>query len=197
VTSDRFERGDHLKVKRWGVYEHHGIYVGDGIVIDFSGRTSEKGNVRVRRRDLSDFERVPGSSTVVVHPQTLPFGEWLERYIEPDEVVRRAEALANVATQGKYRLTGSNCENIANWCKCGAPESRQVRNFHAWHAVLGLGLMAWTGRWPHKRTRLLIGVVVVSTAVTLYMQAEARITPGRWRSTLSAAEELLRSGTST
>jgi Lecithin retinol acyltransferase len=32
----QFERGDHLRVRRFG-YDHHGIYMPDARVIDFSG----------------------------------------------------------------------------------------------------------------------------------------------------------------
>lgn len=54
----------------------------------------------------------------IEHPQQIfgGLGAWPEREYQPEEVVRRAEALCEVAaTKGAYRLSGSNCEHIANW----------------------------------------------------------------------------------
>ena len=65
--------------------------------------------------------------------------------------MQRAEALCQVAaTQGAYRLSGSNCEHIANWCKSGAHESKQVRYVHAGHAVISFGFLVALGRGPSQ-----------------------------------------------
>lgn len=107
--------------------------------------------------------------------------------------MRRAEALCQVtATQGAYRLSGSNCEHIANWCKPGAHESKQVRYAHAVQAVISVGLMMAFGRGPAKWRRGLTVAALASAVVTVYMQYEAWTTPRRWRPIIAKAEEVLR-----
>lgn len=198
MVVSRFNAGDHLKAKRL-VYAHHGIYVDDGRVIDFSGghNVFEKPKALVQARTLEEFEGRRGSATTVQHPGKFlgglgfwPGPEWVH---PPAEVVRRAESLCRVAaTRGAYRLSGSNCEHIAMWCKCGAPESRQVRYVHAAHAVLGLALLVAFARGPVTWRRPLTVLIVVSTALTAYMQYEAWTTPRRWRPILAEAEVVLR-----
>jgi hypothetical protein len=107
--------------------------------------------------------------------------------------VRRAEALCEIAaTQGAYRLSGSNCEHIANWCKCGAHESKQVRYVHAGHAAVSLSLLVALGRAPDKWRPALRVVALASAALTVYMQYEAWTTPRRWRPIIAKAEAVLR-----
>ena len=191
-----FVAGDHISVKR-RLYAHHGIFVDDSRVIDFSGgrNISEKPKALVQPRTLKEFEGKRGVAEKIEHPQKIfgGLGSWPEREYPPDEVVRRAEALCQIAaTKGAYRLSGSNCEHIANWCKCGAPESKQVRHVHAWHAgisfALLLGLAHLSSRWKPVVT----GAALASALVTIYMQYEAWTTPRRWRPILAEAESLLR-----
>ena len=107
--------------------------------------------------------------------------------------MRRAEALCQVAaTEGAYRLSGSNCEHIANWCKSGAHESKQVRYVHAGHAVISVGLMVAIGRGPARWRPALTIVALASAVVTVYMQYEAWTTPRRWRPIIAKAEAILR-----
>jgi len=193
-----FEAGDHLKVKRL-LYSHHGIFVNDSRVIDFSGGRSicEKPEALVQARTLNDFVGNRGRAEKVEHPGKFlgglgfwPGPEWEH---PPDEVVRRAEALCQVAaTRGAYRLNGSNCEHVANWCKCGAHESKQVRYVHAGHAAFSLCLLAAVSRAPAKWRKTLMVVALVSSVITIFMQYDAWTTPRRWRPIITAAEAVLR-----
>ena len=46
--------GDHILVKRMGgAYQHHGIDMGDGTVIHFSGEPFHRAEAKVRRHDGS------------------------------------------------------------------------------------------------------------------------------------------------
>src|SRR5579875_1578691 len=109
-----FEAGDHIRVKR-PVYSHHGIFVSDSRVIDFSGARDilEKLKALVQARTLKEFEGNLGRAEKVEHPGKFlggigfwPGPEWEH---PPEEVFRRAEALRQVAaTQNAYRLSGSN-----------------------------------------------------------------------------------------
>ncbi len=193
-----FEASDHIKVSR-PLYAHHGIYVNDSRVIDFSGghNICEKPKALVRSRTLKEFEGKHGTAEKVEHPGKflggLGFWPGPEWEYPSEEVVRRAETLCRVAsTQGAYRLSGSNCEHIANWCKWGAHESKQVRYVHAGHAALSLALLVVLSRGPRRWRPALMVVVITSTIVTIYMQYEAWTTPTRWRPIIAEAEALLR-----
>ena len=49
-------RGEHIKVKRCGgLYSHHGIDMGDGTVIHFSGEPLHRQNARICRVSLREF----------------------------------------------------------------------------------------------------------------------------------------------
>ena len=49
-------KGDHIKVSRKGVYTHHGIDMGDGTVIHFSGEIADLGeNATVERVSVEKF----------------------------------------------------------------------------------------------------------------------------------------------
>ena len=192
-----FETGDHIKVSR-PLYTHHGIYVSDSRVIDFSGGRNifEKPKALVQARTLKEFVGRRGKAEKVQHPGKFlgglgfwPGPDWEHL---PEEVVRRAEALCRVAsTRGAYRLSGSNCEHIANWCKCGAHESKQVRYVHAGHVVVSFALIVALGRGPRNWRPALMIVVLASTIVTIYMQYEAWTTPRRWRPIIAETEALL------
>ncbi len=191
------EAGDHI-VKR-PRYTHHGIFVNDSRVIDFSGGRNilEKPKALVQARTLKEFEGKRGTAEKVEHPGRflggLGFWPGPEWEYPPEEVVRRVEALCQVAaTHGAYRLSGSNCEHIANWCKSGAHESKQVRYVHAGHAVINFALLVALSRGPSKCRQALMVVVLASAVVTMYMQYEAWTTPRRWRPIIAEVEVLLR-----
>jgi len=193
-----FDAGDRIKVKR-PLYTHHGIFVNESRVIDFSGGHNilEKPKALVQARTLKQFEGKWGRAEKVEDREKFlgGLGFWPQPESEhpPEKVVQRAEALCQVAaTQGAYRLSGSNCEHIANWCKSGAHESKQVRCVHASHAVFGFGLSVALSRGPSKWRPALIVILLASTGVTLYMQYEAWTTPRRWRPIIAEAEEVLR-----
>jgi hypothetical protein len=125
--------GDHLKVmrRRFDVvpYAHHGIYEGDGHVIDF-GSGSWDG---VTRKTLAEFRGKSLAVKLVQHGRgTLATG-YLFPAVEPEEIVARARfLLANSPFPQRYNLIGLNCEHVANWCAAGGYcESHQTRfGFH-------------------------------------------------------------------
>jgi hypothetical protein len=130
-------RGDHIRVSR-GVYSHHGVYAGDGIVIHYSGR--EAGSATIRRDALEVFAQ---GGTVEVIKYASCF--------RVNEVIRRAES--RIGENG-YSLFGNNCEHFARWCKTGEHTSEQVRDAAAGGAMVGgvpataagaLGVVSATG----------------------------------------------------
>jgi hypothetical protein len=145
---------------------------------------------------LADFEKLGRAKKVGTTERFLGgLGFWPEPdwAYAPEDVVRRADALSRVAaTRGAYRISGSNCEHIANWCKYGAHESRQVRYVHAGHAILSFGLLVALSRAPARWRPAIKYVALASAALTAYMQYEAWSTPRRWRPIIAEAETILR-----
>jgi len=193
-----FEAGDHIVVRRL-LYTHHGIFVNESRVIDFSGGRNifEKTKALVQPRTLKEFEGKRGRAKKVEHPGKflggLGFWPGPEWEYPPEEVVRRAEPLCQVATtRWAYRLSGSNCEHIANWCKSGAHESKQVRYVHVGHAFVNFGVLVAVGRGPSRWRPAFTVVALASTVVTIYMQYEAWTTPRRWRPIIAETDAVLK-----
>jgi hypothetical protein len=116
-------------------YAHHGIYEGEGSVIDF-GSGSWDG---ATRKTLSEFQDSSPAVNVVQHGRgTLTTG-YLFPSVEPDEIVARAQfLLANSPFPQRYNVIGLNCEHIANWCAAGGYcESHQTRLAFYIKAYLG------------------------------------------------------------
>lgn len=105
-------KGDHIKVKR-GMYWHHGIDMGDGTVVHFTGEPTRKRHAAIRRTSMEKFLR--GGRLEVV--------EYAKSYC-PEVVVSRA--MSRLAERG-YHLALKNCEHFARWCKTGEARSQQVR----------------------------------------------------------------------
>jgi hypothetical protein len=108
-----FKIGDHIVV--FTSVFHHGIYVGKGSVIHFSGDTDDPGNASIRREPLSAF----GDGRA---PRVVSYSE--VKCFSAKEVVKRAES--RLGEKG-YSLLENNCEHYAVWCKTGEHESFQVR----------------------------------------------------------------------
>lgn len=148
VSDSELRKGDVIGVHRiGGVYDHYGIYTGNGKVIHFSDEGSDMGDdIRIRRATLSQFKN--GASNVFVidfeayrdyveNPELFDFRGLLKLAFDdlfgnemtiysPEETVERAESQLG---KGKYNLVVNNCEHFAVWCKTGKHESSQVQNF--------------------------------------------------------------------
>jgi Lecithin retinol acyltransferase len=149
------------------MYWHHGIYVSDDRVIEFGGGTAaRKDRSVVRRVTLTDFEG-DGSAEVVRHPHNFlgGHGMGLPESLSPDEIVRRAEWLADTCPAGRYNLVGSNCEHVANWCITGWYfESLQARRWFALHGLL-TALLLLTWRWLSTRAKVFSSAALLATSV--------------------------------
>lgn len=106
-------RGDHVFVKR-ALYTHHGIALGDGRVVHYSGAPGSKVNAQVVVSSLADF-LIGGTLGVKVYS--------MERF-SPDEVVERA--LSRVG-EAAYHFAANNCEHFAVWAKTGVAASGQIQ----------------------------------------------------------------------
>lgn len=119
------EIGSHLVTPRLG-YTHHGIYVGNKQVIQYSGFSGEKFNtddiVPVNSYNRSPIEKVSFEAFtqgkeywIEEHPNTKFTGA---------EIVERAHQRLG---ESKYNLAFSNCEHFANWCVYNTDFSKQTK----------------------------------------------------------------------
>jgi hypothetical protein len=149
--------GDHIAVERTKfslglfpvAYDHHGIDVGDGTVIHFTGES--KREAAVVQTSVAEF--LKGGEKVVIYyerftdvllnyksqmqsvhrrdhlPLPLPFldddriDEIRKRIKDPQRAVM--EARRHLGRKG-YDLFGNNCEHFAVFCKTGLAVSLQV-----------------------------------------------------------------------
>lgn len=99
------DMGCHLKTNRV-LYEHHGVYIGDGLVIHYedSGITIDT---------LDEFSQ-GFDVDVVPHPESPFAGQEI-----------RSRAISRLG-EAEYDLVFNNCEHFANWCCTGNEKSEQV-----------------------------------------------------------------------
>ena len=115
------KRGDHIRVRRSGIYSHHGIYVSDEEVIHFTGRDSDSildwSKCEVIKTDLDTFLK-GGTVEVKIYND-----DELQDLYPVDGIVNYARAC--LGDKG-YNLAFNNCEHFANVCTLGRFRSRQV-----------------------------------------------------------------------
>lgn len=103
--------GDHLRASR-GLYSHHGIYVGHGYVVHFTGAKRDLAAATIRY-DLVEAFRADGAVEIVEYVKAHGVEMVLQR------------ALSRIGESG-YHLFANNCEHFARWCKTGEAFSEQV-----------------------------------------------------------------------
>ena len=128
VNMSQLEMGDHLF--RFGAFHkksfltHHGIYMGEGHVIHFSGGTMNSTNTSKSLYDL-------GNDIIDAKVIVSTFDEFMENKttcfrvdLEESEKTRKnrlmifARAVTQLDTDfGGYNPTKNNCEHFANWCR--------------------------------------------------------------------------------
>ncbi|MGF6959075.1 lecithin retinol acyltransferase family protein [Paraburkholderia youngii] len=104
--------GAHLVTQRNG-YEHHGIYVGNGRVVHYSGFAGSAHRGPVEEVELARFA-AGHSMTVRATPSAIYVGA---------EAVSRARSRLG---ENRYRLLTNNCEHFCAWCLLGESRSDQV-----------------------------------------------------------------------
>lgn len=121
-------RGEHIRVKRIGYY-HHGIDIGDGRVIHFTGEPGSKADASIKEASITDF--LSGGNIEIVE-----YG----KSNTADEVISRAKSRLN---ETGYNLVFNNCEHFAFWCMTGKHQSEQVTQATGrTTAAIGTGTLA-------------------------------------------------------
>jgi hypothetical protein len=105
--------GAHLITRR-SAYEHHGIYVGDGLVVHYTGFACAMHRGPIEETALEQFA---GGRQVLVrmHPVLVFSGQ---------AAVLRARSRLG---ENRYRLLTNNCEHLCAWVLFGEKRSRQVQ----------------------------------------------------------------------
>ncbi|WP_163468191.1 lecithin retinol acyltransferase family protein [Fusobacterium sp. IOR10] len=108
-------RGDHVKVSRClGAYYHHGIDVGNGKIIHYTGEPGKKINASIEITSINEFLN-GGKLEIVKYSKCLSETETISRAFE-------------LIGEKNYNLFFNNCEHFANYCKVGETKSEQVNN---------------------------------------------------------------------
>jgi hypothetical protein len=112
IAMDELPLGAHLTSPRRG-FVHHGVYVGNGQVIQYSGFERLLRKRPIELVSLADFTR--GRGFAVVSAAST-------HYTGIACVVRARSRLG----ENRYRIFSNNCEHFVEWCVCGKSRSRQV-----------------------------------------------------------------------
>jgi hypothetical protein len=94
-------------------YDHHGVYVGSGTVVHYSGLSGFWQCGQVEEVSVSQFANG--------HP--VKIADHLGSPYSAEEIVRRARSRLG---ENDYRLLTNNCEHFCNWCVSGVSRSAQV-----------------------------------------------------------------------
>ena len=116
--------GLHVSVQRLGgLYRHHGIALGDGTVVHFSGADGDFGSAEVIRTPFEQFLAGSDASDLRAHYPVRAAADAPVPAFLPNLVALRA---LQVVGQDGYHLVRSNCEHLATWAQFGALQSGQV-----------------------------------------------------------------------
>lgn len=162
ASAEFFKRGDVIGVSRNGLYEHYGVYLGDGRVIHYCGEVDDFGvRVTVHEAPFSEFVkeskhcfvvwfdagrpvRLQQSTTFLFNGANFYYDDanyMVKRSVfTAEETIKRAKGRLG---EEKYNLVTNNCEHFAMWCKTGESFSSQVNRivrFAMESGVTGLGL---------------------------------------------------------
>lgn len=107
--------GTHLKVMRTG-YTHHGVYVGNGYVVHYSGFAEMFKKGKIELTSIDDFMGDAKALYRVRYPAKCNF-------FSDDEICERALSRLN---ENSYHLVTNNCEHFATWCVTDVKRSEQV-----------------------------------------------------------------------
>ena len=142
--------GMHLVVNL-GLYDHHGVYCGNGKVIHFGRGIFDLENAVVEMVDLEGFSN---ANPIHIHESKSSF--------DPAEIVNRAR---NRLGESGYDLIENNCEHFVNWCRSGEHESRQI-NLSETVARQSIAVAAkpLIRKWAIKSASKRISVVAVGLA---------------------------------
>ena len=111
LGTDALAPGTELIVDRLA-YRHHGIYLGEGLVIHYAGRIRHRHGL---------VETVPLRS--FVGKRRVNVGRRPAESLHGEAIVRRARSRLG---ERRYAILSNNCEHFCSWCQVGESRSEQV-----------------------------------------------------------------------
>ncbi len=153
-------RGDHLIVGR-GLYTHHGIDLGDGSVVHYSGLADGLRAGPVERVSMEEF--CGGEVPRLRRHDKAKFAL--------EQAARRAEDRVG---EDRYNLVWCNCESFCEWAHTGRQWSPQIVAVGAVGALAAAGLAAAGFRGASTR-QLLAPAMVCIGAVIAAPQVSSRL----------------------
>lgn len=126
-------KGQHLVIKKAaGSYTHHGLGLGDGRVIHYSGLADDLTNSGdIEEISLEEFSK--GKEIVVRSHQ--------ERVYTVNEAILRVRLRLG---ESQYHMLHNNCEHLVEWCINGKHFSQQSRRGKLAYSA-GIGVRALIG----------------------------------------------------
>lgn len=152
-----FNLGAHLSSKRTG-YTHHGIYIGSGRVIHYSGLANGLSKGHICETSFEEFNQNRKTVSVIEHVEPGVYSNV--------DIVKRAKSRLG---EDKYNLYMNNCEHFATWCVTGLHESAQVETVTRTVSLSGSVYNAYNLYQAYKVTKVAGPVVntVITTAARL------------------------------
>jgi hypothetical protein len=136
--------GSHVVTPRRG-YLHHGINVGAGLVVHYSGLAYGLRSGPIEEISLARFT---DGGSIRVRAGVAP------RHFDRCEVVSRARSRVG---ENSYRLFSNNCEHFCEWCVYGEHRSYQVDAFLRQPARALRTLIRFVSKAFTVPTRILLG----------------------------------------
>jgi hypothetical protein len=120
-------KGQHLVIKKFaGSYTHHGLGIGNGRVIHYSGLANDLSlQGTIEEVSLGEFSQ-GGSITLKQHSP---------RKFNIDDAILRAQLRLG---ENQYHVLHNNCEHFVEWCITGTHRSHQSRRGKVLYS-LGIG----------------------------------------------------------
>ncbi|HHQ4692209.1 MULTISPECIES: lecithin retinol acyltransferase family protein [Aeromonas] len=109
--------GDHLVSPRTG-YQHHGLYLGDHLVIHYQGVSAGVHSGQIAITTLAEFSQ--GRGYRIQHHETRAYNR--------EESIDRAYSRLG---EGHYSTLFNNCEHFVLWCIEGFHYSQQINQLIA------------------------------------------------------------------
>lgn len=108
---------------RGKVFDHHGLYLGDGTVVHFDGEPTDSRPAAVRRTNVEDFRAGRQASAVGIAELDSIRG----RKMSPLKGNIAALRAMSVVGDEDYNVLARNCEHFAMWALVGVSHSSQTR----------------------------------------------------------------------
>jgi len=115
ISGNAIPLGAHLHCSRaLNSYHHHGIYIGDGKVIHYSGFADGMCSGPIEEISLQDF--LQGNKYVFIR-------DYSKEKFTGEEIVRRAKTRLG---EDKYNIFTNNCEHFATWATQDVEASSEI-----------------------------------------------------------------------